>query len=409
MNWFRKMLQYLQSHRSHIQGPHPRVPQPRIRDTNDPSFMPTFGRPVLASPPPTQGRHAMPPVQYSSQPSDQRPDKSPVVASRQDTQEDLCNLLEVQHTFEPSLAEQNRKSVSPVNQPGRSIDAASSSRDVLMACSDGYPMALDASIPQRQPPHDPPDQRDSSNGLSGEVGATHGLRCPRGLDEPGPLCAGAEDEAMSSPPHLDHEEASPDMAATQGKQEGHVVVVHQPFPMPQERLVLVDRPVPIPVQVPIVVDRPFPVHVHVPVYIPFPVPVPTPVVVHVPAPFPVQDPCLAVNQNTETLALPAPKQPLLLLPPPPTDSQDVPAESSALVRHRDPRVNPSTGLLNTMQDWPPNWREAYRAFLACQDETLQQRMWDSWDTDLRRHVNRVVRPVVRDKLKRWRAEGGGLP
>ena len=67
-------------------------------------------------------------------------------------------------------------------------------------------------------------------------------------------------------------------------------------------------------------------------------------------------------------------------------------------------MTPSTGLLNTMKDWPPNWREAYRAFLACEDETLQQRMWESWEIDLRRHVNRVVRPLVRDKLKRWRAQ-----
>ena len=159
VNWFKRMMEYLRSQGVHNRPPNPRIPQPPIRNPQDPAFWATFGRQPPPPPPPPRATQDMPQPPSQSQspgvtqdtsqhprppplPPAPRPDKHRVVPPA-DEDEDWPTLqlaLQASLELQPGIgmqgtplsgdfgiADRDLAAHSPRHhQPGRSTDATSS-------------------------------------------------------------------------------------------------------------------------------------------------------------------------------------------------------------------------------------------------------------------------------------------
>ena len=377
LNWFRKWMQHLRSQGVRNRPPDPRVPQPPIRNLQDPSFLPIFGRqvppPPTSLPPPLLGvAQDRSPSQDRHPPPKPQPDKGRLRQPAASVEDDVVSDLLALGSYMPPtdtcpLSSANNKG-TPVSQPthenhpGRSTEAASSSCIAQPSSASSHPTSGHAPIQGDAPPQekdkekgDAPETRwaQSSSGASrGHDPAVtlYGPHTPGSPGRPSSLMPGWTqsssgvsrgqdpvvtlygDHTPGSPGRPDSPVAGPHGSASQEQHIGaspmdldpveeRQLVVYQPFLV--ERPILVDRPVPMPIQVPVLVDRPVPfpveilvqVPVYIPIHIPVSGPVPVPLPVHVP-PSALQPASPVEDQHPLALTAPASSSALALPPPP---------------------------------------------------------------------------------------------
>ena len=304
INWFKKMMEYLWAQGVQNRPPNPRIPQPSIRNPQDPAFWSTFGRqpPPPAPPGVTQDKSQtaqqpppLPPwvTQDTSQlplttppPATTRLPKLPAQRAEkqriqypedEDDEDSQALLLAIQRSLEhqagacqdstPSFFLEGQQTAewerhpSGLNighaQPGLSSCAASSSGARGQTHQENTPtpalpcaMDCDSSVPL-------PDCTSTVG-----VGAAHGD--PRTTE---PMCAGVvfTTEPQGNPPHECMSGPSTLESAMVLDQPVVEQALLQHPPHVSREVILVDRPVPQPYPVPVPVDRPYPVEVPVPV------------------------------------------------------------------------------------------------------------------------------------------------